>query len=91
MPGAHIWHIKVRRAGQADYELAEIQMDRRRPPEVGEFIDVVVNREFIRARIVALNKSASGSTAATYTVLAAEEDDGNPNGHREATQRDFEK
>jgi hypothetical protein len=88
MPGQHIWHIKVRRAGQADYELAEIQMDRRRPPEVGEFIDVVVNREFIRARIVALNKSASGSTS-TYTIEAVEEDHGNLPGHREADEDDF--
>ena len=30
MPGQHIWHIKVRRIGQADYEIAEIDLNRRR-------------------------------------------------------------
>jgi hypothetical protein len=88
MPGQHIWHIKVRRVGQADYEIAEIQLDRRRAPVQGEFIDVVVNRKQMRARIVGSNKSASGSTN-TYTILAAEEDDDNPPGHREADEDDF--
>jgi hypothetical protein len=76
MPGQHIWHIKVRRVGQADYEIAEIQLDRRRAPVQGEFIDVVVNREQMRAKVVALHKSASGTS--THTVLAIEVDDGNP-------------
>jgi hypothetical protein len=89
MPGQHIWHIKVRRVGQADYEIADIRLDQRRAPVQGEFIDAVVNRDGVRAKIVAFNKSASGTTA-TYEILAAEEDDGNPRGHREATERDFE-
>src|SRR6266403_1962402 len=32
MTGQHIWHIKVRRTGQAEAEIAEIQLDRRRAP-----------------------------------------------------------
>jgi hypothetical protein len=88
MTGQHIWHIKVRRIGQADYEIAEIQLDQRGPPAQGEVIDVVVNREHVRAKIVGSHKSSSGSTT-TYTVLAAEEDDGNPPGHREANEDDF--
>jgi hypothetical protein len=90
MPSQHIWHIKVRRVGQADFEIAEIQLARRAPPAQGEFIDVAVNREHMRAKVVAFNKKISGSTA-TYEVLAAEEDDGNPPGHREATEKDFER
>jgi hypothetical protein len=89
MPGQHIWHIKARRVGQADYEIAEIQLDRRRAPVHGEVIDVVVKRESIRAKVVSFNESTSGSTT-TYTVLATEEDDGNPPDHREATAKDFE-
>jgi hypothetical protein len=88
MPGQHIWHIKVRRVGQADYEIAEIRLDRRRPPVQGEFINVVVNREHLRAKVVAFHNSASGSSS-THTVLAAEEDDANPPRHREATAKDF--
>ena len=55
----------------------------------GEVIDVVVKRESVRTKIVSFNKSNSGSTS-TYTVLAAEEDDGNSPGYREATEKDFE-
>jgi hypothetical protein len=75
MPGQHIWHIKVQRVGQADYEIAEIQLDRRRAPVLGEVIDVSVKRKGIHAKIVTFNTSASGSTS-TYTIEAVEEDDG---------------
>jgi hypothetical protein len=89
MPAQHIWHVKIRRIGQADYEIAEIQLDRRRSPEPGEVIDVVVNLKGIRAKIAAFNTTTRGSTA-TYEIRADEEDDGNPPGHREATEKDFE-
>ena len=75
MTGQHIWHIKVRNDGQADYEIAEIQLDRRRPPVQGEFIDVSVKRRSVRAKIATFNTSTSGSTS-TYTIEAVEEDDG---------------
>jgi hypothetical protein len=85
MPGQH---IKVRRIGQANYEIAETKLKRQIAPVQGEFINVVVKGVGIRAKIVAFNESVSGSTA-TYEILAVE-DDGNPPGHREATEKDFE-
>jgi len=88
MTGQHIWHIKVRRTGQAEAEIAEIQLDRRRAPVQGEVIDVSVKRKSIRATIVAFNTSTSGSTSA-YTIEAVEKDDGNLPGHREADEDDF--
>ena len=89
MPGQYIWHIKVRMVGQTDFEIADIRLGQRRAPVHGEFIDAVVKRKTIRAEIVAVHESASGSTG-TYEILATEEDDGNPPGHREATEKDFE-
>jgi hypothetical protein len=88
MPGQHIWHIKVRRVGQADYEIADIRLGQRGPPVQGEPINAVVNRKNVQAKITTFNQSTSGSTT-TYTILAAEEDDGNPPGHREADDDDF--
>ena len=71
MTGQHIWH--VRNDGQIDYEIAEIQLDRRRPPVQGEFIDVSVKRRSVRAKIATFNTSTSGSTS-TYTIEAVEDD-----------------
>jgi hypothetical protein len=88
MTGQHIWHIKVRRTGQAEAEIAEIQLDRRRPPAHDEVIDVSVKRKSVRAKIVAFNTSTSGSTA-TYSIQAVEEHEGNLPGHREADEDDF--
>jgi hypothetical protein len=93
-----IWHVKVRRAGQADFEIAEIRMDGRRPPKKGEIINVgIINagkndaRSLvdIPAKVVSFTESAAES-GTRYTVLATEEDNGNPLGHREATERDFQ-
>jgi hypothetical protein len=88
MIGQHIWHIKVRRIGQAEAEIAEIQLDRRRAPVHGEVIDVSVKRTGIRTKIVAFNTSTSGSTS-TYAIEAVEEDEGNLPGHREGDEDDF--
>jgi hypothetical protein len=85
----HIWHIKVRRLGSADYEIADIRLDQRRGPVHGEAIGAVVNREKLHVKIGSFNTSESGSTA-THIILADELDDGNPPGHREATAKDFE-
>ena len=61
MPGQHIWHVKVRRTGQAEPEIAEPQLDRGRAPVQGEVIDVSVKRKSVRAKIVAFNTSTSGN------------------------------
>jgi predicted RNA-binding protein with TRAM domain len=94
-----IWHVKVRRVGQADYEIAEIRMDGRGPPKEGEIINVGITdfglngagmkRENILAKVVSFTESTAESRT-RYTVLATEEDNGNPVGHREATERDFQ-
>jgi hypothetical protein len=94
-----IWHVKVRRVGQADYEIAEIRMDGRHPPKKGEIINVGitdfglnnarVNHENIVAKVVSFTESTSESRT-RYMVLATEEDNGNPAGYREATERDFQ-
>jgi hypothetical protein len=85
----HIWHIKVRRAGGADHEIADIRLDQRRAPIAGESMEAVVDPERIPVKIVSFHTSVSGSTA-THRILADEEDSGNPPGHREATPKDFE-
>jgi len=90
MPGQHIWHIKVRRTGQAEPEIAEPQLDRRHAPVQGEVIDVSVKRKSVRAKIVAFNTSTSGSTA-TYSIQAVEEHEGGLPGHREDDEDDFSK
>jgi hypothetical protein len=84
----HIWHIKVRRLGSADYEIADIRLNQRRGPVHGEAIAAVVNREKVHVKLVSFNASESGSTA-THIILADELDDGNPPGHREADEDDF--
>jgi hypothetical protein len=94
-----IWHVKVRRVGQDDYEIAEIRMDGRRLPKKGEIInvgitdfglnDACVTHANILAKVVSFTESTSES-GTKYTVLATEEDNGNPVGHREATERDFQ-
>jgi hypothetical protein len=86
----HIWHIKVRRIGQADHEIADIRLDQRRAPVQGEAIAAVVNRKKVHVKIVSFNTSEFGSKV-TYKILADEIDDGNPPGHREATKQDFER
>jgi hypothetical protein len=88
MTGQHIWHIKVRRTGEAEAEIADIQLHRRSPPVLGEVIDVSVKRKGVRAKIVTFNTSTSGSTS-TYTIESVEEDGGNLPGHREADEDDF--
>jgi hypothetical protein len=89
MHGQHIWHIKVRRLGRTDHEIADIRLDQPRAPVQGETLDAAVNRETVRVKIVSFNTSTSGSTA-THKILADEIDGGNPPDHREATARDFE-
>jgi hypothetical protein len=99
MQGQLVWHVKVRRCGQADYEIAEIRMDGRREPKKGEIINVgIINSgagnirarcEDIVAKVVSFTESTSKSPT-RYTVLVDEQDNGNPPGHREATAKDFE-
>jgi hypothetical protein len=88
MPGQHIWHIKVRRTGQAEPERAEPQLDRRREPVLGEVIEVAGKREKVRAKVASFHKSVSGSTT-TCEIDAVEVHGGNPPGHREADEDDF--
>jgi hypothetical protein len=88
MPGQHIWHIKVRRTGQAEPERAEPQLDRGREPVLGEVIKVTVKSESVHAKIANFNTSTSGSTF-TYAIEAVEEGDGNLPGHREVDEDDF--
>ena len=85
----HIWRIKVRPVARADHEVADIRLDQRRAPVQGEFIDAVVNREKVRVKVGSFNTSESGSMA-THIILADKMDNGNPPGHREATEKDFE-
>jgi hypothetical protein len=84
----HIWHIKVRRLGRADHEIADIRLDQPRAPIQGETFDAAVTREKVRVKIGFFNTSTSGSTA-THKILADEIDNGNLPGYREATAEDF--
>ena len=99
MQAQRIWHIKVRRFGQPDYEIAEIRMDGRRKPKEGEIINNVhvvnfgANGRLVNERILvkvdSFTESKSGFQS-RFIVLATEQDNGNPPGHREATAKDFE-
>jgi len=90
-----IWHVKVRRFGQADFEIAEIRMNGQRKPKKGEIISVGVTsfggkRENILAEVISFTESTSGPQT-RFVVHAAEQDNGNPPGHREATEKDFQR
>lgn len=96
MPGQHIWRIKVRKLGEADFEIAENRPDQWRGPEMDEVIDVIVHpeetaprRKSVCAKIVSFHKSSADGTT-TWEINAVEQDDGNPPGHREATEKDFQ-
>jgi hypothetical protein len=105
MSGQHIWRIRVRRVGEADFQMVDIQLHRRRAPVSGEVIDAMLDiakGKSIRARISTFHEFGSGGTTAyefhelgsggttAYEIYAVEEDDGDPPRHREATERDFE-
>lgn len=90
MPGQHIWHIKVRRAGRTETETAEPQLDRRRAPLPDEVFEATVQRERLRVKVTSFHTSVSPATSTyTHTIEAVEEDDGNTPGHREANENDF--
>jgi hypothetical protein len=70
-------------------------MNGRRAPKKDELINVVLRefgvnrRESVLAKVISFTEVTSGSRT-RYTVFAAEEDNGNPPGHREAIEADFE-
>jgi hypothetical protein len=70
MTGMKIWQIKTRKADQADFEMAEIQHNRREPV-LGEVIDVAVKRKGVRAKIVRGHAPPPG-LAGTFYVDAEE-------------------
>jgi hypothetical protein len=88
MQGQHVWHVKLRRVGQVDYEIAETLAHQRRAPVPGEPIKVIASRESVQAKVVSFETVTTGSKT-KHTVLAAEDDD-NPAGHGQATEKDFE-
>jgi hypothetical protein len=61
-----VWHVKVRRFDQADFEIAEIRMNGRRAPKNGEIINVgIINfgvncrREDILVEVVSFTESTN--------------------------------
>ncbi len=70
MTDMKIWQIKTRKAGQADFEIAEIQHNRREPV-LGEVIDVAVKRKGVRAKIVRVHAPPPG-LAGTFYIDAEE-------------------
>jgi hypothetical protein len=88
MTGQNIWHIKTRKLGEAEFQFAQTQHQPREPVD-REVIKVGVGGRIIRAKIVAIHGSHSGSTG-TFVISAEQiEDNGNPPGHREADEDDF--
>jgi hypothetical protein len=70
-------------------------MNGRRRPKKGEITEVGINfglnrviRDDILAKVVSFTESKSVSRT-KFTVLAVEQDNGNPSGHRKATEGDF--
>ena len=90
MPGQHIWHIKTRKPGEMEFKTVETQ-HRSVEPQQGEVIEVAVGvrAKLIRAKIVHIHRSLSGSTG-TFEIDAEQIDDrGKRPGHREADDDDF--
>jgi len=88
MPGQHIWHIKTRKPGEAEFKSVETQ-HRSGEPQQGDVIEVAVGAKLIRAKIVHIHRSTSGSTG-TFEIDAEQiEDRGKRPGHREGGEDDF--
>jgi len=88
MARMHIWHIKTRKPGEPEFKSVETQ-HRSREPQQGDVIEVAVSAKLIRAKIVHIHRSLSGSTG-TFEIDAEQmEDRGERPGHREADEDDF--
>jgi hypothetical protein len=88
MARSNIWHIKTRKPGETEYKSVETQHQSREPRQ-GEVIEVAVGAKLIRAKIVHIHRSLSGSTG-TFEIDAEQiEDRGKRPGHREADEDDF--
>ena len=88
MPGQHIWHIKTRKPGAAEYKFAQTQHHSRQPRD-SEVIEMEIGGKLVRAKIRNIHGSHSGSTG-TFEINADEiKDDGTPSGHRDADDEDF--
>jgi hypothetical protein len=84
----HIWHIKIRNAGAAEYKFAQTQHHSRQP-RIREVIEFEISGKLVRAKIMAIHGSHAGATG-TFEISADEiKDDGNPPRHREAVEDDF--
>ena len=78
----------MRKLGEAKFQFAQTQHQPREPVD-REVIKVGVGGRIIRAKIVAIHGSHSGSTG-TFEISAKQiEHNGNPPGHREADEDDF--
>jgi hypothetical protein len=88
MTGQNIWHVKIRKLGAADYKFAETQHHPREPRD-REVIEFEIGGKLVRAKIMTIHGSHSGSTG-TFEISADEiKDDGTPLGHRDADEDDF--
>lgn len=88
MARSHIWHIKTRKRGEAEFKSVETQHHSQEPQQ-DEVIEVAIGAKSIRAKIVHIHRSLSGSTG-TFEIDAEQiEDRGKRPGHREADEDDF--
>jgi hypothetical protein len=82
MTGQHIWHIKIRKLGGAEYKFAETQHHSREPRDRDVIELEIGGKKLVRAKIMNIHGSHSGSTG-TFEINADEiKDDGTPLGHR---------
>jgi hypothetical protein len=89
MPGQHIWHIKIRKLGGAEHKFAGTQHHPREPRD-REVIELEIGGKLVRAKIVTIHGSYSGSTG-TFEINADEiKDDRTTLGFREADEDDFD-
>jgi len=65
----YTWQIKLRMLGEKEHEIADIRLQQRTAPVVGDLIDVVVKRKAISARIVQVHKPRRG-VEGRYVVSA---------------------
>jgi hypothetical protein len=88
MSGQNIWHVKIRKRGEADAIFVGT-LHRPQAPLFGEVIAIAVDGRTVRAKIAAIHASHPGTTG-TFEITAIEiEDEGNLPGHREADDDDF--
>jgi hypothetical protein len=67
MAQIQICGMSLKRTGSANYSLVELQ-DRMTVPSIGDFIEIRLNKEPVRGRVVQVSSSPLGQLSSQYGV-----------------------